>query len=381
MKKLYEPYMDEIAQKQQAFNFRHLTPLEIKGKYIFQNGKKLLNLSSNDYLGISTRKDIQKEFLNSYDKPLSIPSARLLCANTPSYSKLEEFLSKSFKKEAALLFNSGYHANVGIYSSLVQRNDVVFCDKLNHASIIDGIRLSHADIIPFKHADCEDLENKLKKYRNKYKKAIISTEALFSMDGDFCDIKALALLKEKYNTLLIVDEAHSFGVYGGGLGYCAQEGMLDSVDLMMATFGKAAGSYGAFCVGDRVLVDYLINFSRPFIFSTVFPQISAEFAHFVLKNHIFKSDSLSSKLLALKDLAHKNLKDFNILGSSYILPVVLGENKKALEASKTLCNNGFYCLPVRYPTVAKNSARLRISLNAALEKDDVENLCTQIKKL
>ena len=201
------------------------------------------------------------------------------------------------------------------------------------------------------------------------------------MDGDVCDIKALALLKEKYNTLLIVDEAHSFGVYGGGLGYCAQEGMLDSVDLIMATFGKAAGSYGAFCVGDRVLVDYLINFSRPFIFSTVFPQISAEFAHFVLKNHIFKSDSLSSKLLVLKDLAHKNLKDFNILGSSYILPVVLGENKKALEASKTLCDNGFYCLPVRYPTVAKNSARLRISLNAALEKDDVENLCTQIKKL
>lgn len=374
MKKLYSFYENALIKQKEALNLRSLKPLEIEGKYIFQDGKKLLNLSSNDYLGISTYENIRKEFLNSYDKALDIPSARLLCANTGSYYKLEQYLCAKFTKEAALLFNSGYHANVGIYSSLAQKGDVVFCDKLNHASIIDGIRLGKSDIIPFKHCDYNDLELKLKKYRNKYRNAIISSEALFSMDGDFCDIKKLVELKEKYNAILVIDEAHSFGVYGSGLGFCAQEGMLDYVDLIMATFGKAVGSYGAFCVGEKVLVDYLTNFARSFIFSTVFPQISAEFAYYVLDNYIFKSDSFSKKLLELKNYVHNKLENFDILGSSYIVPVVLKENKKALEASQKLFDNGYYCLPIRYPTVAKNSARLRISLNASISKEELDGL-------
>ncbi len=374
MKNLFRTYADAISDKKASLNFRSLSALEIEGKYVIQNNRRLLNLSSNDYLGISTYKDVGQEFLKNYDKPLSVPSARLLCANTTSYEKLEVLLSQKFKKEAALLFNSGYHANVGIYSALAKKGDVVFCDKLNHASIIDGIRLGGADLIPFKHANYEDLESKLIRYSKKYANVIISTEALFSMDGDFCDIKKLVELKEKYGAILIVDEAHSFGVYGGGLGFCAQEGMLDKVDLIMATFGKAVGSYGAFCVGCKVLIDYLINFSRSFIFSTVFPQISAEFAYFVLQNYIFSSDKFQNKLLKLTDIVHKRLCGLNILGSSYIVPVVLGENQKALEFSKTLMDKGFYCLPIRYPTVAKNSARLRISLSAAIEQADLEPL-------
>ena len=149
----------------------------------------------------------------------------------------------------------------------------------------------------------------------------------------------------------------------------------------MATFGKSVGSYGAFCVGDRVLIDYLINFARSFIFSTVFPQINAEFSYYVLKNYIFKSDEFSKKLLELTDFAHKNLKGFNVLGSSYIVPVVFGENKKAIEASKKLYDAGYYCLPIRYPTVAKNSARLRISLNSAIEESDIFRLIDYMKKL
>lgn len=374
MKNPYNAYQNALLEKKESLNFRSLNALEIEGKYVTQNNRRLLNLSSNDYLGISTYKDVGQEFLKNYDKPLSVPSARLLCANTSSYEKLEELLKNKFNKEAALLFNSGYHANVGIYSALAKKGDVVFCDRLNHASIIDGIHLGGADLIPFKHANYEDLESKLIRYSKKYANVIISTEALFSMDGDFCDIKKLTELKEKYNAILIVDEAHSFGVYGGGLGFCAQEKMLDSVDLIMATFGKAVGSYGAFCVGRRVLIDYLINFSRSFIFSTVFPQISAEFAYFVLQNYIFSSDKFQNKLLKLTDIVHKRLCGLNILGSSYIVPVVLGENQKALEFSKTLMDKGFYCLPIRYPTVAKNSARLRISLSAAIEQADLEPL-------
>ena len=381
MKKQYEFYKNKLDEQKKNFNFRNLKPLEISSKYILQDGKKLLNLSSNDYLGISTRKDIRDEFLKTYDLPISVPSARLLCANTTSYDKLENFLSDKFSKEACLLFNSGYHANVGIYSALAKKGDVVFCDKLNHASIIDGIHLGGADLIPFKHANYDDLESKLNRYAKKYENIIISSEALFSMDGDFCDIKKLVELKEKFGAILIIDEAHSFGVYGEGLGYCAQEKMLDKIDLIMATFGKAVGSYGAFCVGNKILIEYLTNFARSFIFSTVFPQISAEFAYFVLKNYIFSSNVLQDKLLNLKNYVHKNLSELNILGSSYIVPIVLGENEKALNVSKLLYDNGFYSLAIRYPTVAKNSARLRISLNSSIEQADLNPLFEVLSRI
>lgn len=381
MKKQYEFYKNKLDEQKKNFNFRSLKSLEISSKYILQDGKKLLNLSSNDYLGIGTRKDIRDEFLKTYDLPISVPSARLLCANTTSYDKLENFLSDKFSKEACLLFNSGYHANVGIYSALAKKGDVVFCDKLNHASIIDGIHLGGADLIPFKHANYDDLESKLNRYAKKYENVIITSEALFSMDGDFCDIKKLVELKEKFGAILIIDEAHSFGVYGEGLGYCAQEKMLDKVDLIMATFGKAVGSYGAFCVGDKILIEYLTNFARSFIFSTVFPQISAEFAYFVLKNYIFSSNVLQDKLLNLKDYIHKNLANFDVLGSSYIVPIVFGENEKALNVSKLLYDNGFYSLAIRYPTVAKNSARLRISLNSSIEQADLNPLFEVLSRI
>ena len=381
MNEIYKNYKLKLEEQKENDSFRFLDKISVSGKFIKKHDKTLLNLSSNDYLGISTRDDIKAEFLNLYDKQISIPSARLLCANTEIYSNLEEFLQTKFNKESALLFNSGYHANVGIYSTLAKTGDAVFCDKLNHASIIDGIRLGGADLIPFKHADYNDLEIKLKKYAHKYKNIIIATEALFSMDGDFADICTLVELKEKYGAILIVDEAHSFGVYGNGLGYCAQCGKLQDVDLIMGTFGKAVGSYGAFVVGSKILTDYLINFARSFIFSTVFPQISAAFAHYVLENCIFSSNEFQQKLLTLADYMHNVLKDFKILGSSYIVPIVFGENKNAVNASKKMFENGYYALPIRYPTVAKNSARLRISLNSSMNLDDIDKLCVQIKKL
>ena len=169
MKKHYEFYKNKLDEQKKNFNFRSLRPLEISSKYILQDGKKLLNLSSNDYLGISTRKDIRDEFLKTYDLPISVPSARLLCANTTSYDKLENFLCDKFSKEACLLFNSGYHANVGIYSTLAKKGDVVFCDKLNHASIISGLKLSQGDHFRYKHLDYDNLEKQLSEKRKNYK--------------------------------------------------------------------------------------------------------------------------------------------------------------------------------------------------------------------
>lgn len=379
-------YSNALNELKNNSSFRQIRDIKQDGKYIilnetqnnsFQTPKKLLNFSSNDYLGISSdtvlRNSFLKEYLSSGAK-ISNPSARLLCGTNSVYKELEEFLSKVFNKERALIFNSGYHGNVGVYSSLLNSDDVVFVDKLNHASIIDGIRLSKAQIIPYKHLDYEDLRAKLAKYRGKYKKAIISSESLFSMDGDIADINKLADLKEEFNALLIIDEAHSFGVYGGGIGICKEQNALDRVDLLLATFGKAVGSYGAFVAGNEILIDYLINFARSFIFSTTLPEISVAFSYYALKNLILKDNILQDKLFNLNSYLRNNLKTFDIMGESYIVSVLIGENSNAVGLSNLLIENGFYILPIRYPTVAKNTARLRISLNSGFETADIKSL-------
>ena len=239
--KLYEEKLEKVNLES---NFRIRHDIIQNGRFILKSNKLLLNLSSNDYLGISIDDNIRDNFLSLYKGKIQNPSARLLTGANKVYLELEELIKTILNKEDALLFNSGYHANVGIYSSLLDKDDVIFIDKLNHASIIDGIKLSGAKLIPYNHLDYNDLEEKLVKYRNKYKNSVISSESLFSMDGDFADIKKLAGLKNKYNSILIIDEAHTFGVFGNGAGYIKEKKFLDEVDLIMGTFGKAIGSYG-----------------------------------------------------------------------------------------------------------------------------------------
>ncbi len=370
-------YTEAIENLKKNSSFRNIKDIIQNGKYISLNGKKLLNFSSNDYLGISSDVQLRKDFLEEYtlsDGKISNPSARLLCGTNFVYKELEEFLAKIFNKDKALIFNSGYHGNVGVYSSLLNSGDIVFIDKLNHASIIDGIKLSGAKIIPYKHLDYDDLKLKLIRYRKKYNKAVISSETLFSMDGDIADINKLADLKDEFDTLLFIDEAHSFGVYGGGIGAAKEQNALHRADLILATFGKAVGSYGAFVVGDEVLIDYLINFARSFIFSTTLPEISVAFSCYVLKNVILKDNALQDKLFLLNNLLREKLGRFDIVGESYIVPLILGENERAVNFSDKLIESGFYILPIRYPTVAKNTARLRISLNSGMDKEDIISL-------
>lgn len=370
-------YTEAIENLKKNSSFRNIKDIIQNGKYISLNGKKLLNFSSNDYLGISSDVQLRKDFLEEYTLSggkISNPSARLLCGTNFVYKELEEFLAKIFNKDKALIFNSGYHGNVGVYSSLLNSGDIVFIDKLNHASIIDGIKLSGAKIIPYKHLDYDDLKLKLIRYRKKYNKAVISSETLFSMDGDIADINKLADLKDEFDTLLFIDEAHSFGVYGGGIGAAKEQNALHRADLILATFGKAVGSYGAFVVGDEVLIDYLINFARSFIFSTTLPEISVAFSCYVLKNVILKDNALQDKLFLLNNLLREKLGRFDIVGESYIVPLILGENERAVNFSDKLIENGFYILPIRYPTVAKNTARLRISLNSGMDKEDIISL-------
>ena len=259
--------------------FRHISPIEQKeGEYAVINGKKLINFSSNDYLGLSTNKALVEEFctqfLNSPEFCFSSASARLLSGTSQIYNKLETTVANLFHKDSALVFNTGYQCNLGVVSTLAGKGDVVFCDKLNHASIIDGMRLSEGTFYRYKHLDYENLEELLKKHRDKYNRAIIISESVFSMDGDVADIDKLIELKKKYNSLLMIDEAHAFGAIDDN---CAGMSNYRDVDLITATFGKALSSFGAFVVANKSIIEYLTNKARSFIFSTSIPPVNIMF--------------------------------------------------------------------------------------------------------
>lgn len=375
-------YETALIELKSQHLYRTLRPVKKEGKFLYLNGKKYLNLSSNDYLGIAADEKIRAKFLKAANYSLGSTSSRLLTGNDEIYAEFEDFLAKIYNKDAALLFNSGYHANVGIMSGLLSKKDAVFCDKLNHASIIDGIRLSGAEFHRFKHLDYDHLELLLKKHRESAQNAIIITESLFSMDGDRADFEKLIELKEKYGAILVVDEAHAFGVYGeAGLGL--SEKFKEKIDLIIGTFGKAAGSMGAFCAGDGVLIEYLVNKARPLIFSTALPEINVQFSYFVTKEVFPAFSGARAHLFAISDFLRTKIKEANLktIGDSYIIPVILGENEAAEAFSKELLKNGFFLLPIRHPTVAQNTARVRISLRADLAFSDVENLAQIFSKI
>lgn len=400
---MYKDFEDELNKLKQESCFRTLIPVEKSGDYIFLDKKKYLNLNSNDYLGIAGDEKIREEFFSSPSPlagegkiskrgtsfrnsgeggfSLGSTSSRLLCGNDSIYSELEELLGKLYKKPA-LIFNSGYHANVGIISALTKKGDVIFSDKLNHASIIDGMKLSGADFYRYKHLDYENLKELLIKNKGQYKNTFIISESLFSMDGDIADLKKLVELKEEFGAILIIDEAHAFGVYGeNGLGIAEKENLIDKIDVLIATFGKATGSMGAFCVTDEILTDYLKNKARSLIFSTALPEINIAFSKYVIENTFPHLKEKRAHLFETAAKLRKSLTEnnFKVLGDSYIIPIIFGENKKAVNASKKAFDRGYYLLPVRHPTVAKGSARLRISLTANIDFEQIKDLIDVLK--
>lgn len=380
---MFERYKEELLELKQNFCDRKLISLKKAGKYIFEENKKYLNLSSNDYLGIAEDRKILKNFFKIADFSMGSASSRLLTGSSYVYAKLECLLAALYRKEKALVFNSGYHANTGIMSSLLSPKDVVFCDKLNHASILDGIKLSGAKMFRYKHLDYEHLEELLQKNRNDYDTAIIVTESLFSMDGDIADLNRLIELKNKYRAILVVDEAHAFGVYGNrGLGLAEEQNCIRDIDLIIGTFGKAIGSMGAFCTGHEILINYLINKCRPLIFSTAIPEINIAFSYYVITEVIPNLKQERKELIKTADRLKEKLTSLGLktTGSSHIVPVILGENQTAVNVSKTLINNGYYLLPIRHPTVAANSARIRISLRADISYEEIASIPDLISK-
>ena len=373
---MYDDYKRILEELKSHSHFRNLKNFEKKDeKYIYYKGKKLLNLSSNNYLNIADNQAITQEFLDNVGNRYSFgsASARLLTGTLPVYQELEELLSSLYGKESALLYNSGYHANVGISSALNQKGDVVFSDKLNHASIIDGMRLSDGKFFRFPHNDMHALEKLLERERKNFNNAFIITESVFSMDGDIEDLKKIVELKKKYNCIMIIDEAHAFGVFGEkGLGVAEELGIIDDVDLLVGTFGKAIGSMGAFVTGSKTMIDFLINKSRSFIFSTALPPINIAFSKWIIETQISKTAQKRKNMLNLA-------KKFG--SQSHIIPVVIGENKDTVDLCEVLFYNGYFTLPIRPPTVPVGTSRLRLSLTADIREEELQTLKEKIDEV
>ena len=376
-------YEQELTKLKQEDCLRKISNISYKeDKYIIVNGKKYINLSSNDYLGLSTNKDIIQEFIetnrNNNEFLFSSASARLLTGTSSIYSKLENNLVKLFNKESCLLYNTGYQCNLGTISSLVQKGDVIFCDKLNHASIIAGMKLSQTDFYRYKHLDYQHLETLLQKHRTKYKKAVIISESVFSMDGDIADIKKLVELKNKYDCILIIDEAHAFGVFGKNLcGISETVNVSNDVDIITATLGKSFASVGAFCVANKTYIDYFVNKSGSFIFSTALAPVNVMWTNWLIENKINLIKEKKQKLNTLFKHVHEYIKDN---GQTQIIPVIIGQNKQTVEISNKLQDEGFFVLPVRVPTVPPNTARLRLSLTADITFEEMKTFFEIIKE-
>ena len=384
MSHLLAHFSAQLDQLKQQGNFRQFTSNCQQDRYIQINDRKMLNLASNDYLGLNADLQLREQFFDETPNDqrwMSSTSSRLLTGNFPEYEQLEASLSQAFHGRAALLFNSGYHMNIGILPALADSKTLILADKLIHASMIDGIRLSTAKYVRYRHNDLAHLTQLLQKYQDDeaFERIIVVTESIFSMDGDETDLAELVCIKKQFSkVMLYVDEAHAIGVRGEqGLGCAEQYGVIDDIDLLVGTFGKAIASVGGYLICHAIIRDYLINAMRPLIFSTAQPPICMAWTNFIFQKVL----SLNSQRQHLQQLSMYLQQavinqGFDCPSSSHIVPVIMGESAKTVAKAKALQDAGFYIMPVRPPTVPQNSSRLRISLTAQIKQFELEKLVT-----
>lgn len=378
-------YTHEIETLEKQSKLRKLKTLQpLREGRAMIDASSYLNLSSNDYLGIATDQVLKEEFHQELTKhpewqSYSASSSRLLSGNCQLYDQLELQLEQLYGRPA-LFFNSGYHANMAILPALTTKDDLILSDKLVHASIIDGIKLSAATHLRFRHNDYAMLERILQNKRKDYKRVFIVTESIYSMDGDYADLNILVFLKEKYNAYLYVDEAHAVGASGEtGLGVAEQFGVLDHVDLLVGTMGKALASVGAYVICNTSVRQWLINRARTFIYTTALPPINLAWSLFVLERvSLFKEKR--HKLTIIRQLLEKVLINagIEIKAESHIIPIPIGDEKTTVQLSEQLQKRGFLVLPIRPPTVPPGTSRLRLSLSADMAADELHSLATTL---
>jgi glycine C-acetyltransferase len=339
------------------------------------DGKKCLNLTSNNYLGFASDKRIVEKVIEYVKKYGIGPAAVRTISGTMSiHIELEKKLSKFKQVEDVILLQSGFMANLSVIPSIVSNEDVIFSDELNHASIIDGCRLSRAEIVRYKHLDMNDLEDKLKQYGNKRRKLIVS-DGVFSMDGDIAPLNELIEIANKYDAILMIDDAHGEGVLGrNGRGIVDHFNAHNKVDIEVGTLSKAFGVIGGFVAGSQRLVEYLKQKARPFLFSSAL-TVADVAANLAALEIMESSDELVKKLWENKNYFQENLKKMGFnLGTTKtpITPIIVGDEKKAQQFSKELFENNIFVQAIVYPTVPKGTARLRVMISAIHKKEDLD---------
>lgn len=374
----------------------HLGKLHAEGNYReipTVSPTTITDYSTNDYMGLAAQPELQAKFFAdpiSATVPLTSSAARLLASRQIEYTNLEVFLNILYRKyrgtdTQTLLFNSGYHANSGLIPAIADKDTLIVADKLVHASIIDGIVLSRAPFLRFRHNDINHLERILHEKASSHGQVLVIVESIYSMDGDKAPIERLLELKHLYpNVILYVDEAHAFGVLGPkGLGLAAGSSSPRDIDIIVGTFGKAAASMGAFAVTGRDMHDYLVNTARSFIFSTALPPMSAAWTRFTLGQLILK-DNRREHLLRMGEHLKTVLEKYSDhpIEASHIQPLIIGDAHKAVELSRQLLSrHGIKALPIRRPTVPPGTERLRFSLSANMMPRDLEALDTALYEL
>lgn len=357
----------EFLQEREGKNLLRVLPRANfrRGGSIYFNNKEYIDFCSNDYLGLSEHPRLKEASMGASEKfGTSSSASRLLSGDLEIYHRLEEKTAEFKGKDSALIFNSGYQANLGIISSLCRKGDVIFSDRLNHASIIDGIILSKVRFFRFNHNNLNHLETLLKKERHKFKNSLIVTETVFSMEGDIAPLEELVNLKEKYNCEIMVDEAHATGIFGeNGSGMVEKKNLANRIDLIMGTFSKGLGSFGAYLACSSETKDFLINVCRSFIYSTALPP--SVIAVNLASLDLVREESVRRRTLLANAEYFRNELDkrgFKVRGSSQIVPLIIGDSHKAVIASEELNKKGYWILPIRPPSVPAGEARLRFSL-------------------
>ncbi len=391
------PFADELNQRlatlRQQGLYRELRRVDsAQGPRIETGGQTLLNFSSNDYLGLASHPALKEAAVKAVEKfGAGAGASRLICGSLAPFHELEASLAAFKQTEAALTFATGCAAAPGAITALAGKDDVIILDKLVHACIVDAAKLSGAKLRVFAHNDLNDLEDKLK-WADKFAKAesgkrkaeiLIVTESIFSMDGDTAPLREIVALKEKYGAWLMVDEAHATGILGqNGRGLADMLGVSQQIEIQMGTLGKALGASGGYVCGGRALIDYLVNRARSFIFSTA--PVPAAAAAAAAGIQLIQSPAGETRRKQLRQRVDELVSTLNLQPSTFngaIVPLILGDETKAVAAAIKLREQGVFVPAIRYPTVAHGAARLRVTLTAGHSADDVSTLARALEPI
>jgi len=388
MGELFEEQLEALRARSLERKLREISSAQ--GPEVQIAGRRLINFSSNDYLGLASDLRLREAAIGTIKEfGVGAGASRLVSGTQSPHLRLETALAKWKETEAALSFSSGYAAALGTVPALVSKDDVILLDKLCHASLIDGAKLSGAILRIFPHNHLGKLEDHLEWARREHagKRILILTESVFSMDGDRAPLRELIELKKRFGALLMLDEAHAVGVIGpNGRGLAAAQNLSDDVDVQMGTLSKALGASGGYICGSRSLIEWLINRARSFIYSTA-PPPAIVAAALAAVNFLGSSEGeerrrlLWERLGLMQDLLPRNeLNEKAGVASSAIFPWIVGDEQAAIDLASALQSEGFLVPAIRYPTVAKGCARLRITVTASHGENQIRSLCEAIKR-